>query len=79
MRRGHSVSHAAIVSRGKPVTMMPETVLLGEFPASLMFDDIEPEVLAQEDAGPDPRSTPVAVRAGRAVLCWCIAGPRRQE
>jgi|GEM_PF-6539236 hypothetical protein len=64
MYRVHSVSPAAILSRGKPVTMMRETVLLGEFPASLMFDDIEPEVLAEEDAGPITWSVPVAARGG---------------
>ena len=44
--------------------MMRETALSGEFPASLVFEDIEPEVLAEEDAGPFAGSPPDATSGG---------------
>jgi hypothetical protein len=50
--------HAAILNRGKSVTMMREAALFGEFPPSLRFDDIEPEALAEEDAGPSLQPSP---------------------
>jgi hypothetical protein len=60
--------------------MMRETALFGEFPASLMFDDIEPEVLAEEDAGPGAQPTPhgaalflLATRTARGAQLYAAA------
>jgi hypothetical protein len=44
--------------------MMREIALFGEFPASLMFEDIEPEVLAEEETGPVTWPAPDATDDG---------------
>jgi hypothetical protein len=54
----------ANLNRGKPVAMMRKIALFGEFPASLMFEDVEPAVLAEEEA------EPITWSAAEAAIGW---------